>query len=75
MKPGLPLTLARNLEAAQSDRGGVDGQMQRANEPRRASLRHLRPGGAPRKGRILRDRKRQPEQFPEAGKKTVRTLA
>ena len=77
MKPGLPLALAlvRNLEAAKSDRGGIDGQMQRPAPGSAATLRHLEPGGAPRKGRIMRGRKRQPEQVLAAGKEPVRHLA
>ena len=40
MKLYLPLALAKNLEAAKSDRGGIDGQMQRANARAARNLRH-----------------------------------
>ena len=51
--------------------GGIDGQMQRANALSARNLRHVKTGGAPREGRIMRDRDREPEQFHEAGKETL----
>ena len=65
MKLYLPLALAKNLEAR-----GIDGQMQRANARAARNLWHVKTGGAPCKGRIMRDREREPERFLEAGKET-----
>ena len=76
MKPYFPLALAKNLETAKSDRGGTDGQMHRpapgsADARAARNLRHVEAGGAPRKGRIMRDRNRQPKQVLEAGQETL----
>ena len=76
MKPYFSLALAKNLETAKSDRGGTDGQMHRpapgsADARAARNLRHVEAGGAPRKGRIMRDRNRQPKQVLEAGQETL----
>ena len=44
--------------------GSADGRAAR-------NLRHVEAGGAPRQGRIMRDRNHQPKQGLEAGQETL----
>ena len=68
----VPFALTENLEAAKSDRGGIDGQMHRPTPRGARQARHVQAGRAARTGRIMWHRDCQPKQGLEAGQETLR---